>query len=226
MGSTLQLGSMEVQLQLQDGKKVALEVNDVDTVLRLKRRLKDHAGLAIENQYLRFRGQVLENAKKLSFFGIDHGDLIELEEFKVCVADWTGNVFEVDGFHPSSNIADLKEQIWKMKGIPPTQQSLNMNGQKLNEVLRLNDQGLTHRAVLVLDTSDSSCCSILAKHTTLRFIAEKIEVEEKSLEAIISKSAMASSSLTLSISKLKIRSSCSSALDIVGEMSGVASPPT
>jgi hypothetical protein len=183
-GSTLQLGLMEVHFQLQDGNIVTIEVNGEDTVLRLKRRLKDHAGISLENQYLRFGGQLLENAKKLACYGIDHGDSIELEEFKLCVADWTGNVFEVDGLFPFSNVSDVKEQIRKTKGIPPTRQSLSINGQKLNEVLRLKDQGLTHRAVLVLDTSDSSYCSILEEHTKLRSIEEEIdELEEMSFFA-------------------------------------------
>ena len=79
-GSTLQLGLMEVQLRLQNGGKVSLAVNCEDTVLRLKRRHKDHTYVAIENQYLRFGGQMLENTRKLSFYSIDHGDSIELEE--------------------------------------------------------------------------------------------------------------------------------------------------
>jgi hypothetical protein len=53
---------------------------------------------------------MLENTRTLSFYSIDHGDSLELEEFKVCVVDWTGNVFEVDGLHPSSNISDVKEK--------------------------------------------------------------------------------------------------------------------
>ena len=71
-GSTLQLVLMEVQLRLQIGGKVSLAVNCEDSVLRLKRRLKDHTDIAIENQYLRFGGQkMLENTRKLSFYSID-----------------------------------------------------------------------------------------------------------------------------------------------------------
>jgi hypothetical protein len=71
-----------------------------------------------------------------------------------------------------------------MKSIPTTQQSLNMNGKKLNEMLRLKDQGLTHRGVLVLVTNDSRDSSTLENHTKLPSIALEIDdSEEKSPEA-------------------------------------------
>lgn len=124
-GSTLLLGMIELQVMLPDGSHASVEVEVEDTVVRLKRRLKDLTGMAIESQFVVFEGHLLENAKKLAFFGIDHGDTIKLENYKVCVADWTGKVFEVGGIDPSCNVSDLKDQICKVWGVQPSQQTLS-----------------------------------------------------------------------------------------------------
>lgn len=173
-GSILHLGMMELQVHVPDGKEIVVEVDCEDTVIRLKRRLKDLTGISVDSQFLMTGGQLMESSKKLDFYGLKHGDSIELERFKVCVVDWNGNVNEVDGLQPSSNVSDMKKWITKTKGIQSSQQTLTANGQKLSEFLRLKDQGLTHRAVVVLETENAS----LGGTTKLGSVSEEVDEME------------------------------------------------
>jgi hypothetical protein len=171
-GSTLMLGLMEVHVDLPRGKRVTVEVKSEDTVIRMKRLLKNQSGIGVENQFLMFGGQELENTKKLSFYNIDHGDVVMMEGFKVKVADWTGGMFEVEGIQPSINITDLKVHIERIAGIPPSGQVIKMSGQKLNDFLRLKDQGVKHRSVLVLEPPDAHILSPIMKKAYLGSIPE------------------------------------------------------
>ncbi|KAG7338706.1 ubiquitin family protein [Nitzschia inconspicua] len=188
-GSVLFLGMIQIQVKLPNGTCIDVEVEVDDTVVRLKRRLKDLGGVSVENQFLMFGGQLLENTKKLSLYGIDHEDIIELEMFKVYIADWTGDVFEVSGIQPSNNISAVKDQIKAIRGIVPSQQILSANGQKLNEFLRLKDQGLKHRTILFLD-SPSRMQSIIEVDNGKNQDEEREEITTATNSSLTSESKM------------------------------------
>ena len=178
--ATLVLGTMEVTVQLPNGKNVTVEMNSEDTVIRLKRFLKTDSGVALDEQYLMIGGDLMENTKKLSFYNIEHGDTIVMETFKVSVVDWNGEMFEVDGIHLSSNVSELKSKIQTLKQVPPKDQILKLNGQKLSDMLRLKDQLVKHRSVLVLEPPDVSFLSPMVSKKSLRSIRESEETEDLS----------------------------------------------
>jgi hypothetical protein len=178
--ATLVLGMMEVTVQLPNGETVVVEMNSEDTVIRLKRFLKTDSGVALDEQFLMIGGDLMENSKKLSFYNIEHGDTIVMETFKLNVVDWNGELFEVDGIHLSSNVSELKSKIETLKHVPPKDQILKLNGQKLSDLLRLKDQLVKHRSILVLEPPDASFLSPMASKKSLRSIRESDETEDLS----------------------------------------------
>ena len=158
-GTTIELGRLEISLELPNGKIVTVETTPDESILRLKRQIKEKTDEAIEHQNLMFGSELLENAKKISAYNLEHGDTIKLEHFSVRVADWHGDLFEVDGIESSSNVAELQKRIEEIKGISANKLILKLNSKPLNEMLKLSHQGVTHRSVLVLEPPDASFMS-------------------------------------------------------------------
>jgi hypothetical protein len=170
-GTTLELGRLEISLELPNGKTVTVETTPDESILRLKRQIKEKTDEAIENQNLMFGSDLLENTKKISAYNLEHGDTILLEHFAVRVTDWHGNLFEVDRIQSSSNVAALQKRIEEIKGIPPAKQILKFSSQQLNHSLKLSHQGINHRSVLVLEPPDASFMSPIKTKVRIGSIA-------------------------------------------------------
>ncbi|KAL3924356.1 MAG: hypothetical protein SGILL_001095 [Bacillariaceae sp.] len=152
-GTTLELGRLEIHLELPNGKTVTVETTPDESILRLKRQIKEKTNEAIETQNLMFGNELLENTQKVSAYSLEHGDTIKLEHFSLRVADWDGRIFEVPGLGTSSSVAALKKEVEKIKGIPSKDQILKFNSLPLND-LKLSHQNISHRSVLVLEPPD------------------------------------------------------------------------
>jgi len=205
--ATLVLGLMDITVELPGGKTVIIEVSSEDTIVRMKRFLKKKTGVAVEQQFLMVGGELMENTKKLSLYKIEHGDTVKMETFRVSVVDWTGKMFEVDGIEASCNLSDLKSRIEQLKSIPSNQQILKVNGLKLNGLLRLKDQGVKHRSVLVLEPPDASFQSPVSQKSGLNSIRESFgESEDLSDDSTASPSSSLASPSPVKKEKPKAKS--------------------
>jgi hypothetical protein len=98
-----------------------------------------------------FGGVELDYTKTLSDYGIEHEDTLRIEIFEITILQWSGEMFTLNSVGPNNTTYDVKNKIADSKSIPPGQQIISLKGQVLNDVLRLKDQGIKHRSVLMLN---------------------------------------------------------------------------
>jgi len=153
--TTLVLRQMIVYICDKD-RKVALAADPKDSVLQLKKQFQKQIEIPIECQCLVLAGEELADAKKLSHYGIQDGQILQLEAFKVKILDWNGNVFEVTGIHSGSTVEELKARIQKLNSIPPADQVLTADGMPVIDTMRLKDQEIKHSSIVTLALASKS----------------------------------------------------------------------
>jgi len=151
-GSTLVLEPMQICVQLPSKKEpFALNVEMNQTISDVKKQLSKKVKLALESMCITFGGEELANSKTIGDYGIEHEDEVRLETFEIQIMHWCGENFSINTMSPKSTSYDLKCMIEAMQSIHFEQQVLRFKGKILNDVLRLKDQGVHHKAILILD---------------------------------------------------------------------------
>lgn len=172
--STLALCKIRVNIRVPNGNAIVVEVADDDTIQKLKKLVRSKTGIAIEDQCIVIAGEELDDDKTMSDYGIDDDDVLIMENFKVRIMDGTGETFEVDTIGHGDTVHHLKTRIWQVKSIAEEQQVLIFKGNTLKDSLRLKDQGVKHRSVLILDTPDDTALTPAAHKPAVRLSSSSI----------------------------------------------------
>jgi uncharacterized ubiquitin-like protein YukD len=152
--STIFIRKMKIFIHVPyEGVNIEVEVAPEDSILQVKKRFKKKSKLPTKGHCLVLTGETLSDGKKVSQYKIEDGEVLLLEAFKVKVLDWNGKFFEADGIHHDSTVAELKKRIKKLRSIPLKEQVLKLNGLPVIDSLRLQDQGIDHRTIVVLETA-------------------------------------------------------------------------
>lgn len=73
---------MKIKIKTLTQKEFELEVDEADTVLSLKEKLKDHEGFPVESQRLIYAGKILSDSTTLGEHGIRNGDALVVMSVK------------------------------------------------------------------------------------------------------------------------------------------------
>ena len=155
-GSILVLESMQIFVQLPMTEELlALDVETSQNILSVKKTVSEIYRLPFDSICIMYGKDELGNTKTLSDCGIEHEDEIRVEAFEIKTISWNGEMLSVDNLSPNCTTYDLKSMITQLHSIPIQRQQLKIKGQILNDNLKLKDQGVRHRTVLLLDHNES-----------------------------------------------------------------------
>ncbi|OEU13070.1 hypothetical protein FRACYDRAFT_165713, partial [Fragilariopsis cylindrus CCMP1102] len=150
-GSVLELEPMRILLELPTKTKlVSINVELDQTLYDVKKVIVKMTKIALDSLCIMFGGVELDYTKTLSDYGIEHEDTLRIETFEIKILQWSGEMFTLNSVGPNDTTYELKNKIADSKSFPPRQQIISLKGQILNDVLRLKDQGIKHRSVLML----------------------------------------------------------------------------
>jgi hypothetical protein len=151
-GSVLELEPMRILLELPAKTKlVSINVELDQTLYDVKKVIVKMTKIALDSLCIMLGGVELDCTKTLSDYGIEHEDTLRIEIFEIKILHWSGEMFTLNSVGPNGTTYDVKDKIADSKSIPPEQQIISLKGRVLNDVLRLKDQGIKHRSVLMLD---------------------------------------------------------------------------
>ena len=151
-GSVLELEPMRILLELPAKTKlVSINVELDQTLYDVKKVIVKMTKIALDSLCIMFGGVELDYTKTLSDYGIEHEDTLRIETFEIKILQWSGEMFTLNSVGPNDTTYELKDKIADSKSFPPRQQIISLKGQILNDVLRLKDQGIKHRSVLMLN---------------------------------------------------------------------------
>jgi len=184
------------------GSRIDVEIEPTDTVQQIKKLYQKRTKTQTKYQIIVMdTGEELSDSMAIAHYGIDDGDTLGLEPFKVRIIDGDGQLCEVDGIHCGNTTDELKIRISELKSITPSEQKLTMNGEVLINMLRLKDQGIKHMSIIVLDLHSESSHSLADGETTARH--SKASKKEKSDKRTNSSSIVSTSTEKFSKRKKK-----------------------
>ncbi len=178
-GSILVLEPMQIIMELPNNKKpITLNVEMEQTISQIKKRIAKKYRLHLESLCVMFGGNELENSKTLAACGVEHEDRIRVQTYEIQIMHWSGEKFSIHDMSPKFTTYDLKGMIAEVQSVPLEQQTLIFKGKILNDVLRLKDQGVHHKAILMLDPPDRVLSPIQQKVKLTLFTDTKSEEGE------------------------------------------------
>ena len=144
----------EVSILKPDASSLTLEVEpEIDTVYRLKRKIMEKEGVAMDLQQLEFGEARLEAGRTLASYGIGAGSVIHFREAPMEIPISVAGVGETLRFYlsPDLTILDVKNAVQEELGVDAAQIQLNSARQEQpnDRVLSLVP-GYTHRSGLSL----------------------------------------------------------------------------
>jgi len=160
-GSILKLEPMRVlfELPLKKGitKLTPIQVQLNQSIGDIKKMIAKKLMGNIDPKLLSilYFGEQLDVTSTISECGIDHLDEVKIELFTIKVVDApSGEMFALSGLGPTSTTYDVKKEISKFMDLPIDKQIVRLQDKKLHDVVRLKDQGVKHRSVLILDPKE------------------------------------------------------------------------
>jgi ubiquitin len=127
-----------------------LDVEPQFTIDKIKDMIQDQEGHDKENQYLIFKGRLLDDEPTLHDYGVKHKDVLNLERMKIYVQDWKGKTFTLD-VDPRETIDSVKQKIQDREGHPKDEQRLFFNNDLLEDPsATLQDHSIHHKDTLEL----------------------------------------------------------------------------
>merc|ERR1712146_256448 len=167
-GSILTLEPMQIFFKLPAKRKlVSINVELDQTLGDIKKTIAKMMKIDFKLLCIMLGGDELDNKSTIIDCGIDHEDELRVEIFEIKIMHWSGEIFPLAGLGPINTTHDVKKSILESKSIPIDQQLLSLKGQVLNDVLRLKDQGVKHKAVLILDHPEDKATSSAKEKVSL-----------------------------------------------------------
>ena len=169
-------------------------INDIqalDTVQNLKRKIKDKEDFNLDKYSLIFNGKQLNDYKTLAELGIQKEstlDLVLKECFPIFIKIFKGNVITIE-VQLIDTIEDIKHKInEKDDNIPPNLQLLIFSGKELEDNKTISDYNIQKESILILkqlekifikcDTGKTITLEVLLSQTIGK-IKQKIELKDK-----------------------------------------------
>ena len=146
---TVKPSVFEVKITLPPGKDVvSVLVSSTDTVYYLKRRIQNGYLHKIDSDHLslEFRGQKLDDSKRLSEYDLEEGDMLQIKSSaptqNIFVKTINGVVKDIVDVSPFETVGEFAEKIYLHMGLPVDQVRLVYAGQQLDFSKRILDYGL------------------------------------------------------------------------------------
>jgi ubiquitin C len=148
-------------------KKFKLFVEPTDTIDSIKDQIQKQEGHDKKNQYLIFKGVLLDDKPTLKDYGIKHKNVLNLERMKIFIKDYKGKTFTLD-VRPDDSIDEIKQQIQDREGHPKDEQRLFFNNDLLDNPMKtLQDHGIKHKDTLELKKKPKEIVSPKPQKATL-----------------------------------------------------------
>ncbi|XXG73363.1 hypothetical protein AAC387_Pa07g2295 [Persea americana] len=149
---------MDVVFETSKGRQFAIEVGFFDTVLEMKEKIQKYEGFPVSQQTLVFKDQVMVDDRDTEFYEIIQGShirlFIESETIKPTMIEEPSKIhltlripaskrqFSID-VDATCSVAQLKERIHEMEGIPSSRLVLLISGNtELQDHRSLSDYGI------------------------------------------------------------------------------------
>jgi ubiquitin C len=123
-----------------------LDVNPIDTIDDVKKKIFDKTGIPKNYQRLNFNRQPLlekDDNKTLNDRGIKHDDILDLQPTEITVKAPDGRTTKLV-VHPEDTIDDVKKQVYEKLAIPFVDQRPTFKGKALPDNSTLNDNNINH----------------------------------------------------------------------------------
>ena len=135
---------IQIFVKTLTGKTITLKVEPSDSIENVKREIEDKEGIPPDQQHLIYRGNELEDHRRVSDYKLIHKSTLhlrhkgELRRILVNVEMPTGKTTTVDVL-PSDNVEWLKMKIYEKEGISPDRQRLTLVDRELENSATLSD---------------------------------------------------------------------------------------
>ncbi|XP_051147329.1 uncharacterized protein LOC127262609 [Andrographis paniculata] len=147
---------MDLVFDPKSGSQFLIEAGFFDTILEIKEKIEKERGIPVPNQTLIFKGNVLPDD-----LNIHHSDIVDFSCIRLLLpgdehaspsnirlllkmpASKTPDAVEMD---ISDTVANLKEKINKMEGVPTNRLSIRANGVELADQKTMQDCELSHNS--------------------------------------------------------------------------------
>lgn len=151
---TLDLEGMYIFIKDWAGNKFKLDVEPTDTIDSVKEQIRVKEGHPKKNQFLIFKGTLLEDQPTLSDYGVKHKDVINLDRMKIYVRDWNGKTFPLD-VNPTDSVDDVKHKIEDQEGHPKDKQKLYFDKVSMDDPYKtLDDHNVKYKDTLDLKKAE------------------------------------------------------------------------
>lgn len=175
MGSVLDLtlrykGPVILRIQHETGEMIMLKGVSSDTIEYVKSRIKGRGGPLPERQRLVFKGNDLEDDKKLEYYNIQEVTILDLilhckGTVTLNIKTFTGKTIKlkVDLY---DIVGDVKNKIKKKNSIPPEWQILTLEGKELEDDHIVEYYNTENKDTLELELRTRGQMEIIVKQLT------------------------------------------------------------